>query len=254
MIGRTNATTIIGGGGQESVLREYTSSATWSKPAGLKYLAVMVVGAGSGGQGGVMSQAVGGLGGNGGNVLYKIIDAADLSDTESIVIGTGGAGGAGSANSTRANGSAGGNTSFGSYIAVGGAIVTNSTKIRDGVFCAVGGDGGYNATGVLVPNNVAGGLRLSSGDLSSIATTNAVAGSNGGNGIANVITFFGSTNGIGTGGAGGNGGNASTNGGNGGNGGIGSGGGGGGSIFAQDRIGGNGGNGGNGLVVLVEIF
>lgn len=251
-IGKTNAITL--GGGKSAVIREYTSSTTWTKPAGLKYLAVMIVGAGSGGQGGVMAQAVGGFGGGGGNVLYKIINADDLSDTESIVIGNGGTGGAGSANSTRANGASGGNTSFGSYIAIGAAVVSSLTKLRNGVFCAVGGDGGYNITGTPIPNNVAGGLLLPSGLLSSIATTPATAGANGGNGIENIITFFGSTNGIGTGGAGGYGGNTTTNGGNGGNGGIGSGGGGGGSIFASGRSGGNGGNGGNGLVILVEIF
>lgn len=49
MIGKTNAATIIGSGGSTAVLREYTSSATWTKPAGLKYAYIVCLGAGGGG-------------------------------------------------------------------------------------------------------------------------------------------------------------------------------------------------------------
>ena len=73
MIGKTNAATIIGSGGSTAVIREYDSSGTWIKPAGLKFLLAIVVGGGGGGQGGINGAGQGGgLFGGGGNICFKI--------------------------------------------------------------------------------------------------------------------------------------------------------------------------------------
>lgn len=122
MIGKTNATTIIGGGGQESVLREYTSSATWTKPAGLKYALVVCIGAGGGGgsgrRGAANTNRYGGGGGGSGYVVKRFLKESELNTTESIVVGSGGSGGTAKTtdNTNGSPGNYGGDTSFGSLV------------------------------------------------------------------------------------------------------------------------------------------
>ena len=127
MIGKTNAATIIGSGGSTSVLREYTSSATWTKPAGLKYAYVVCLGAGGGGgsgrRGAVNTNRCGGGGAGAGQMVRRFIKASLLGATESIVVGAGGAGGAAitTDNTDGKNGSAGGDTSFGALVVAKGS-------------------------------------------------------------------------------------------------------------------------------------
>lgn len=139
MIGKTNAMVIIGGGA-EAVIREYDSSATWSKPPGLKYAYVVCLGAGGGGgsgrRGANNTQRYSGGAGSGGYIVRRIIKASDLNTTESIVVGAGGNGGAAQTidDTNGINGTEGGDTSFGSLIlakasgsGIGGRITaTNS--------------------------------------------------------------------------------------------------------------------------------
>lgn len=104
MIGKfgTVITTSTGGGGTYSkVLREYTSSGTWTKPSGLVFIEVLCIGGGGGAASGGAS--------------YRILLASELGATESYTIGAGGPGGAAvTADSTGgATGSDGGETKLG---------------------------------------------------------------------------------------------------------------------------------------------
>lgn len=155
MIGRTNAITIIGGSDQEAIIREYTSSATWTKPDGLKYAYVVCLGAGGGGgsgrRGAANSNRCGGGGGAGGQMVRRFIKASQLGTTESVVIGSGGSGGAAvTTDDTYGNqGDIGGDTSFGSL------VIAKGTRIRagaGGVATQSIGGSGYSSTSSTPPN------------------------------------------------------------------------------------------------------
>lgn len=101
------------------ILRTYTASATWTKPAGLKFVRVRMVGGGGSG-GGTAATAAGqvaaGGGGAGGGYSEKLIAAAALGATEAVTVGAGGAGATAGANT----GNAGGTSSFGAHCSAGG--------------------------------------------------------------------------------------------------------------------------------------
>lgn len=65
----------------------YTFNPTWTKPSGLKYISVRLVG--GGGKGGVGSDGTntGGAGGSGGGYSEKIIDESALGATETLTVG-----------------------------------------------------------------------------------------------------------------------------------------------------------------------
>lgn len=81
--------------GKAPIVRVYTAGATWTKPAGLAYATVEVVGSGGGGGGTALTaagqSAVGGHGGGGG-YARKLFAAALLPATCTVVVGAGGAG------------------------------------------------------------------------------------------------------------------------------------------------------------------
>ena len=130
MIGRfgtaiTNTTS--GGGTLTLTLREYTTGATWSKPAGLVSVDVICVGGGGGGGSGARRASGvitrGGGGGGGGAVSFTQVLASSLGSTETVTIGAGGTGGAAvTADSTAGTAASnGGQTSFGTHcVAPGG--------------------------------------------------------------------------------------------------------------------------------------
>ena len=110
-------------------VQEFTSSGTWTKPAGKTAVYVFAVGAGGGGASGSRGNQVtgaGGAGGNGGVVARKWLVASTLASTVSVTIGAGGAGGTGlTAGTTTVDGitgTDGGNTTFGTALTAHGGF------------------------------------------------------------------------------------------------------------------------------------
>jgi hypothetical protein len=71
---------------QVPITRVYTSSATWTKPVGLKYVVVRLVGGGGSGANAVNS-VFGGSGGGGGGYSEKFISNTGLSSTVVVTVG-----------------------------------------------------------------------------------------------------------------------------------------------------------------------
>jgi hypothetical protein len=121
------------------VANRYTTSTTWNKPAGLRYVRVRLV-AGGGGGGGVdgdLANAQAAGGGGGGGYAEKVILAADLGSSESVTVGTGGAGGA----DTGTDGSAGTSSSFGAHCSATGGAGGEHISVTGGGFGGPAGSG-----------------------------------------------------------------------------------------------------------------
>ena len=134
-----------GGGGQSFVIAEtYTSSTTWSRPVGVDYVTLVLVGGGGGGaSGGLVAQntsgtrQAGGGGGAGGGYLYLPNLYIGDADTYTISVGAGGSGGTANiftkvttgtalSNQPPRAASAGGTTSFGTTYWAGGGGASNT--------------------------------------------------------------------------------------------------------------------------------
>ncbi len=191
-----------------NVVRTYTAGDTWNKPAGLKELLVLAIGAGGGGgsgrRGAASSQRSAGGGGGGGAMVWRRIPAASLASTETVTIGAGGTGGAAqTADSTNGNaGTLGGDTSFGSLVIADGG--------GSGAAGSTGGSGTGGANGGLAsactpafgPNAWSGQQRVTP------SASNGDAGANGMNGTGAAPSGgagggISSANAVGSGGAGG---------------------------------------------------
>jgi len=122
----------IGTGGLKSI-QVFTSSGTWTKPAGITTIKVYVTGGGGGGGSHNSDDAQGG--GGAGGTSIKIIDVSSVS-TVAVTIGGGGTATSGN---DPDGGSSGGTSSFGSYCTgVGGVHVPTWGK---------GGRGGTSTGG-----------------------------------------------------------------------------------------------------------
>lgn len=175
------------------IVRKYLtadSPATWTKPAGLKYVVVEVQGAGGKGA------STGG--GGGGGYSKKLIATASLGTTETVTIGAGSVGtgntsfgahaiGGNGANASNDTGGAGGTAS-------GGDININGQTGANGQSSNGGGSGGGSVLGM-------GGLFRNS-ENTVIATSGLAGAGYGGGGSGNADASDGSPDATGDGGAG----------------------------------------------------
>ena len=259
------------------------TTATWSKPAGARFIEIRAVGAGGGGgAGGVgaLNTAVsGGGGGGGGNIAIHTIPADLLPASVTVQVGRGGAGGNPGASIAPGRG---GTTRFGSFTYNEGWNGTNgvagsagnggagqwgafaTASAPNGASAPVAGTAGVSGNGSsnnLVQTTGGGsGAGITSANATSpggtwgptyaIGSSPSGAGAAGGGRGTDGVTYFGSDYGTGGGGGGSS---ATSNGGDGGHGAPGGGGGGGGAA-RTGFLGGIGGNGGDGRVTVTTYF
>lgn len=184
-------------------IQAFTSSGTYTKPTGAKYIKLIMLGAGGGGGSGRRGAAgtlrTGGAGGGSGQVVIVDIPASVVGSTETVTIGAGGAGGnAVTADSTNGNaGTAGGNTTFGSIVraggANGGAAGNNSGAAAGGG--QVGASSQWSIQGTSGGNSSATGGNGSGGNSQTVNVAPSAGGGGGGITTADAA---------GTGGSGGN--------------------------------------------------
>lgn len=271
--------------GSAANYQEFTSSGTWTKPAGVTFLYVECVSGGGGGGSGQRGAAGtirgGGAGGAGGKFVSRWMPASLAGSTETITVGSGGVGGAArTTDQNGANGGTGGSSSFGSLLitpATGGgnpgtnAGATGTTNSyygtsTTGLYAGNGGQasgtgtgGSSGGRGALGPGGGAGGGGITSADSANAGGVGGQGFSEQKNSAATQTTGSGGgVQGSANGGVGGNGttygdggggggGASTTNAGAGGNGAV-PGGGGGGGGAATGFNSGKGGDGGAGYV------
>lgn len=130
--------------GSNVTVQKFTSSGTWTKPAGVAYAIVEVIGGGGGGGGAASAASVTGGGGGGGG--YARVVLTSLASSVTVTIGAAGTGGTAGDN----NGVSGGATSFGSLCVATGGI---AGQYPSNDFTA---DGGIGTTGDMLSAGEAG--------------------------------------------------------------------------------------------------
>lgn len=224
-----------------STVQTFTSSGTYTKPSNISLVRVQAwAGGGSGGRS--TTASIGSSGGGGGMYLEKYFLPSELGTTETVTIGAGGA-----AQSGNGNGTAGGNTTFGSLLTAigGGAGISGdqqaggaggSAAYENGAAGSAGGGAGNGQAGIY---SGGGGSNVSGISQGYPGGASYYGGGGGGGSDANSgaggASLFGGSGGAGNSGGGGAG---SVPGGGGGGGGS----------------GGASGAGGNGKVIVTEFY
>lgn len=101
----------------------FTTDGTWTKPSGVNFARVMMIGGGGGGASGEShghQQVDGGGGGDAGGVAIITYVGAAIPASAAVSIGQGGLGGVAAANSDGTAGGSGGDTMFGAALVRGG--------------------------------------------------------------------------------------------------------------------------------------
>ena len=193
----TNKT--IGAGGLAGLtinIQQFTSSGTFTIPAGITAVKVTVVGGGGAGGGGGSSASSAGCGGNSGGTSIKWLSGLTPGNTLVVTIGAGGAGnsnagGGSGGNSTVASGTQTISTITGSGGAGGtgpGGVGTNATAGSGGDLNFAGNAGTLAPISSAIAGN-GGGSIFGGGGLGGFATANGNAGTapgaGGGGGGAN---------------------------------------------------------------------
>jgi hypothetical protein len=134
--------TASGGGGGVDIQTFGSSTTsgtfTWTKPAGAKFVQVILYGAGGGGASGARQATSvirgGGAGCSSAGYVINFINADALGSTQAVVVGAGGSGGAAiTTDSTNGNaGSVGGDTTFYNFKAAGGGPSNPGTSTGGG--------------------------------------------------------------------------------------------------------------------------
>lgn len=118
-----------------------SGTSVWSKPTGLKYVTVELVGGGGGGGAANSATGAGGGGGGAGGYSKKLIQASSLSSSEYYIVGAGGA-----------SGTTGRITGFGSHLYATGGTGVSGTNTATGGAGGSGFNGDVNLVGAAGKN------------------------------------------------------------------------------------------------------